>query len=144
MVILVDIYRGAESHFNRQYFSVSFPGPSFPRATTEPPSRPALIIANPQQAAAMLFFPSMQKQLQTLLSSRTCLLLVLVTAFLLHEVRSTSEVTGEQDATVRARRSASSGSAAFRTPLGKRITSNLVQELGKRPKDLYSFGIGED
>ena len=28
------------------------------------------------------------------------------------------------------------------TPLGKRITSRLVAELGKRPRDLYSFGIG--
>ena len=25
---------------------------------------------------------------------------------------------------------------------GKRITSNLVAELGKRPRELYSFGIG--
>ncbi len=33
--------------------------------------------------------------------------------------------------------------AALRTPLGKRITSTLVAELGKRPKELYSFGIGE-
>ena len=36
----------------------------------------------------------------------------------------------------RQRRSAS-------TPLGKRITSNLIAELGKRPRELYSFGIGE-
>ena len=28
------------------------------------------------------------------------------------------------------------------TPLGKRITSSLVAELGKRPRELYSFGIG--
>ena len=27
--------------------------------------------------------------------------------------------------------------------LGKRITSNLVAELGKRPREMYSFGIGE-
>ena len=26
---------------------------------------------------------------------------------------------------------------------GKRITSSLVAELGKRPKDMYAFGIGE-
>jgi len=29
------------------------------------------------------------------------------------------------------------------TPLGKRITSSLVAELGKRPRELYSFGIGK-
>ncbi len=30
-----------------------------------------------------------------------------------------------------------------RSLFGKRITSSLVAELGKRPKDMYSFGIGE-
>ena len=29
------------------------------------------------------------------------------------------------------------------SPPGKRITSNLVAELGKRPRELFSFGIGE-
>jgi hypothetical protein len=29
------------------------------------------------------------------------------------------------------------------SPLGKRLTSNLVAELGKRPREMYSFGIGE-
>ena len=29
------------------------------------------------------------------------------------------------------------------TPLGKRLTTNLVAELGKRPRHLYSFGIGK-
>ena len=29
------------------------------------------------------------------------------------------------------------------TPLGKRLTSNLVSKLGNRPKHLYSFGIGK-
>jgi len=33
--------------------------------------------------------------------------------------------------------------SAAMTPLGKRITSNLVAELGKRPRELYSFGIGK-
>lgn len=32
--------------------------------------------------------------------------------------------------------------SALSTPLGKRITS-MVAELGKRPKELYSFGIGK-
>lgn len=27
--------------------------------------------------------------------------------------------------------------------LGKRITSNFVSESGKRPREMYSFGIGE-
>ena len=30
-----------------------------------------------------------------------------------------------------------------RSLFGKRITSSLVAELGKRPKDMYSFGIGK-
>ena len=29
------------------------------------------------------------------------------------------------------------------SPLGKRITNHLVAELGKRPREMYSFGIGE-
>merc|ERR1712038_636752 len=29
------------------------------------------------------------------------------------------------------------------SPPGKRITSNLVAELGKRPRELFSFGIGK-
>ena len=29
------------------------------------------------------------------------------------------------------------------TPLGKRLTTKLVQELGTRPRHLYSFGIGK-
>ena len=29
------------------------------------------------------------------------------------------------------------------TNLGKRITSSLVAELGKRPKEMFSFGIGK-
>ena len=36
----------------------------------------------------------------------------------------------------------SGAEGAIATPLGKRITS-MVAELGKRPKELYSFGIGE-
>jgi len=47
-------------------------------------------------------------------------------------------IRGDKDDSLdRQRRSASM------TPLGKRITSNLVAELGKRPRDLYSFGIGK-
>ena len=44
------------------------------------------------------------------------------------------------DELTRLRRSAAP--AAVLSPLGKRITSSLVAELGKRPKDMYSFGIG--
>jgi hypothetical protein len=29
------------------------------------------------------------------------------------------------------------------TPLGKRLTTKLVAELGTRPRHLYSFGIGQ-
>ena len=43
----------------------------------------------------------------------------------------------DEDRGPRARR------AVFTTPLGKRITSTMVAELGKRPQELYSFGIGE-
>lgn len=45
---------------------------------------------------------------------------------------SLSFIVQGTDEHVRARRS-----------LGKRITSSLVAELGKRPKEMYSFGIGK-
>merc|ERR1712113_78086 len=40
---------------------------------------------------------------------------------------------------LRLRRSPALGSSN----LGKRITSSLVAELGKRPKEMFSFGIGK-
>ena len=71
--------------------------------------------------------------------AKSCLLFVLLTSFLLQGVRSSSEVAdGMTSSDGRVRRSTS-----LQTPLGKRITSTLVEQLGKRPKELYSFGIGE-
>ena len=58
--------------------------------------------------------------------------LLLVTLFTL---LSLPNCLGNDEAT-RSRRSATAN-------FGKRITSSLVAELGKRPKDMYAFGIGK-
>ena len=61
--------------------------------------------------------------------------LLLVTLFTLLSLPNCLGTNSEDEAT-RLRRSANAN-------FGKRITSSLVAELGKRPKDMYAFGIGK-
>jgi len=56
-----------------------------------------------------------------------------------HHNDLTHDAVEVEESLDRQRRSA----GANGTPLGKRITSNLIAELGKRPRELYSFGIGK-